>query len=153
MQERRGVGRTEVIVGVAVVAVLLLVTVPLWLSTSRKSARAEVPLLVNAIQTAELNAIAPSSSAADPSEASPEGPNRTGAIASAAPTAPTSSPSATSAPYSSDTSAPTRRRRKPTAPSSASSPRRSSVLRRTSSARPIVPTSKPSAPSAWKIAR
>ena len=37
-----------------VVAVLLLVTVPLWLSTSRKSARAEVPLLVNGIRTAEV---------------------------------------------------------------------------------------------------
>lgn len=54
MRDRRGVGRTEVIVGVAVVALLLLVTVPLWLSTSRKSARAEVPLLVNAIRTAEI---------------------------------------------------------------------------------------------------
>lgn len=51
---RRGVGRTEVLIGVAVVAVLALVSVPILLSTSKKSARAEVPLNVDAIRAAQL---------------------------------------------------------------------------------------------------
>jgi len=54
MIDRRGIGRTEVIVGVAVLAVLILVTVPLWMSTSRKAARAEVPVIVDSIRTAEM---------------------------------------------------------------------------------------------------
>lgn len=51
---RRGVGRTEILIGVAVLAVLVLISVPLGVSMSKKSARAEVPLNVDAIRTAEL---------------------------------------------------------------------------------------------------
>ena len=54
MGDRRGIGRTEVLVVIAVVAVLALVTIPLWLGTSKKSKRAEVPLNVDAIKTAEI---------------------------------------------------------------------------------------------------
>lgn len=51
---RRGLGRTEILIGVAVVAVLALITVPLGVSMSKKSRRAEVPLNVDAIRTAEI---------------------------------------------------------------------------------------------------
>lgn len=51
---RRGIGRTEVLIGVAVVAALALITVPLGVSWSKKSARNEVPLNVDAIRTAEI---------------------------------------------------------------------------------------------------
>ncbi|MBW1878840.1 MAG: type II secretion system protein [Deltaproteobacteria bacterium] len=54
MDSRRGIGRTEVIIGIAVVAVVALITLPLWLNTSRKSGRAEVPLNVDAIKLAEV---------------------------------------------------------------------------------------------------
>jgi hypothetical protein len=54
MVNRRGIGRTEIIAGVAVVAVLALITVPLWTGTSKKTARAEVPLNVDSIRTAEI---------------------------------------------------------------------------------------------------
>ncbi len=54
MSSRRGVGRTEVLVGVGVLAVIALITVPLWTNTARRSARAEVPLLVGYIRTAEI---------------------------------------------------------------------------------------------------
>ena len=53
MGSRRGVGRTEVLVGVAVVVILGLVTIPLWMGTSRKAKRAEVPLIVDDIALAE----------------------------------------------------------------------------------------------------
>ena len=51
---RRGVGRTEVLIGAAVVVVLALIAVPIVMGTSRKSARAEVPLLVDEIRELEL---------------------------------------------------------------------------------------------------
>lgn len=51
---RRGIGRTEILIGVAVVAVLVLISVPLGVSQSKHSRRAEVPLNVDAIRTAEL---------------------------------------------------------------------------------------------------
>jgi hypothetical protein len=52
---RRGIGRTEIIVGVAVVAVLLLIAVPLVMRMSSSSSRTEVPLIVDAIRQAELD--------------------------------------------------------------------------------------------------
>lgn len=52
--DRRGIGRTEILVGVAVVAVVVLISVPLGLNMSKKSRRAEVPLNVDAIRTAEI---------------------------------------------------------------------------------------------------
>jgi Tfp pilus assembly protein PilE len=51
---RRGIGRTEVLIGVAVVAVLGLIAVPLVLSMGKKSARQEVPLLVDSIREFEF---------------------------------------------------------------------------------------------------
>lgn len=52
---RRGIGRTEIIVGVAVVAVLVLIAVPLVMGMSSKSSRTEVPMIVDAIRQAELD--------------------------------------------------------------------------------------------------
>ena len=53
---RRGeVGRNEILVGVAVVVLLLLIAVPFGISKSKKSRRAEVPLLVKAIHQAEVD--------------------------------------------------------------------------------------------------
>lgn len=53
---RRGeVGRNEILIGVAVVALLLLIAVPFGISKSKKSRRAEVPLLVKAIHQAETD--------------------------------------------------------------------------------------------------
>ena len=49
----RGVGRTEVAIGIAVVLVVGLVTMPLLRGTSNDSLRAEVPLNVDAIRIAE----------------------------------------------------------------------------------------------------
>lgn len=54
MLNRRGVGRTEIIAGVAIAAVIALIAVPLFSRTSRNTARAEVPLNVDSIRTAEL---------------------------------------------------------------------------------------------------
>jgi Tfp pilus assembly protein PilE len=51
---RRGIGRTEIIVGVAVVAVLVLIAVPLVMGMSSKSSRTEVPMVVDAIREAEI---------------------------------------------------------------------------------------------------
>jgi hypothetical protein len=51
---RRGIGRTEVLIGVAVIAVLGLIAVPLVLSSGKNGARNEVPLFVNSIREAEL---------------------------------------------------------------------------------------------------
>lgn len=52
MARRRGIGRTEVIAGIAIVAVVALVLIPLGVGASRKSRRAEVPLHVDAIKIA-----------------------------------------------------------------------------------------------------
>lgn len=55
-RQRRGeVGRNEILIGVAVVALLLLIAVPFGISKSKKSRRAEVPLLVKAIHQAEVD--------------------------------------------------------------------------------------------------
>lgn len=51
---RRGFGRTEILVGIAIAALLALVAVPWGLHQAKKSRRAEVPLLVDAIRMAEL---------------------------------------------------------------------------------------------------
>jgi hypothetical protein len=51
---RRGVGRTEILIGVAVVVVLGAIAIPLVWNTSRNSARQEVPLYVNAIREFEF---------------------------------------------------------------------------------------------------
>lgn len=51
---RSGVGRTELAIGAAVVAVLVLVTLPLMTRTGTASRRAEVPLNVDHIRTAQL---------------------------------------------------------------------------------------------------
>lgn len=51
---RRGVGRTELLIGAAVVVVLVLIAVPILMGTGKKSARAEVPLLVDQIRELEL---------------------------------------------------------------------------------------------------
>jgi len=54
-RNRRGeIGRNEIIIGVAAVAVLLIITVPLALNSASKSARGEVPLTVAAIRTAQV---------------------------------------------------------------------------------------------------
>ena len=53
-RDRRGIGRTELIIGAAVVAVLLLIAIPLGLNMSKKSKRAEVRLNVDSIRTVEL---------------------------------------------------------------------------------------------------
>jgi hypothetical protein len=53
---RRGeVGRTEILVAVAVLAVLTLIIVPVIWSFSRNSRREEVPLNVDAIRATELS--------------------------------------------------------------------------------------------------
>ncbi len=48
-----GIGRTEVLIGLAVIAVLALITLPLMRGTSNDALRAEVPLNVNQIRIAE----------------------------------------------------------------------------------------------------
>ena len=54
-RNRRGeIGRNEIIIGVAAVAVLLLITVPLALNSANKSARGEVPLTIASIRTAQI---------------------------------------------------------------------------------------------------
>jgi type II secretory pathway pseudopilin PulG len=52
--ERRGIGRTEIIIGVAVVAVLVLIAVPLGLNMGKKSKRSEVRLNVDSIRLLEM---------------------------------------------------------------------------------------------------
>ena len=47
-------GRNEILIAVAIVAVLILVAIPLLLSGSKQGQAAEVPLNVNAIRTAEI---------------------------------------------------------------------------------------------------
>jgi type II secretory pathway pseudopilin PulG len=47
-------GRNEILIAVAVVAVLILVAIPLLLSGSKQGQLTEVPLNVNAIRTAEI---------------------------------------------------------------------------------------------------
>ena len=47
-------GRNEILIAVAVVAVLILVAVPLLLSGSKQGSLAEVPVNVNGIRTAEI---------------------------------------------------------------------------------------------------
>jgi type II secretory pathway pseudopilin PulG len=47
-------GRNEILIVVAVIAVLILVAVPLLLSGNKNGARDEVPLNVNAIRTHEM---------------------------------------------------------------------------------------------------
>lgn len=54
VRRRRGVGRTEVLVALAILVVLALVAVPWGLHESKKSRRAEVPLNVDSIRMAEL---------------------------------------------------------------------------------------------------
>lgn len=51
---RRGLGRTEVLIGVAVLSVLGLIAVPLVWSLGNNSARQEVPLVVESIRAAEF---------------------------------------------------------------------------------------------------
>lgn len=51
---RRGIGRTEVLIGAAVVGVLGLIAIPLFLSVGKGSAREEVPLLVESIRKFEF---------------------------------------------------------------------------------------------------
>ncbi|NCG22452.1 MAG: hypothetical protein GWP91_25835 [Rhodobacterales bacterium] len=54
-RNRRGeIGRNEIIIGVAAVAVLLLITVPLALNSANKSARGELPLTIASIRTAQI---------------------------------------------------------------------------------------------------
>ena len=54
MRGRRGVGRTEIIIGIVVVVVLAAVAIPLLMSGSDKSKDAELPLYVESIRTAEI---------------------------------------------------------------------------------------------------
>lgn len=54
MRERRGVGRTEVLIGAAVIGVLGLIAVPLFMSVGKNSSREEVPLVVESLRRAEL---------------------------------------------------------------------------------------------------
>lgn len=49
-----GIGRTQIIIGVAILAVLALVTIPLWLGSSTKARRSECPTVVDSIRTTEL---------------------------------------------------------------------------------------------------
>ncbi len=49
------IGRNEILIGVAVVVLLLIITVPLGINQSQKSRRSEVPLLVKSIHQAELD--------------------------------------------------------------------------------------------------
>ncbi len=54
-RNRRGeIGRNEIIIGVAAVAVLLIIAVPFALNSANKSARGEVPLTIASIRTAEI---------------------------------------------------------------------------------------------------
>jgi hypothetical protein len=48
-------GRNEILVGVAVLAVAMLIVVPVVLSSNRKSRRDEVPRVVDAIRQAEID--------------------------------------------------------------------------------------------------
>jgi hypothetical protein len=54
MRLRRGVGRTEVLIGAAVIGVLGLIAVPLFMSVGKNSSREEVPLIVESLRRAEL---------------------------------------------------------------------------------------------------
>ena len=54
MRERRGVGRTEVLIGATVIGVLGLIAVPLFMSVGKNSSREEVPLVVESLRRAEL---------------------------------------------------------------------------------------------------
>lgn len=54
MRERRGVGRTEVLIGATVIGVLGLIAVPLFMSVGKNSSREEVPLIVESLRRAEL---------------------------------------------------------------------------------------------------
>lgn len=54
MRGRRGVGRTEVLIGAAVIGVLGLIAVPLFMSVGKNSSREEVPLVVESLRRAEL---------------------------------------------------------------------------------------------------
>lgn len=54
MTGQRGIGRTEIFIGAAVLAVVVLVTIPLVLNSSTKGRRAEVPLNVDSIRTSEI---------------------------------------------------------------------------------------------------
>jgi type II secretory pathway pseudopilin PulG len=54
MRTRSGVGRTEVIVGIVVVVVLLAVATPLLLGRSDGTRRSEVPLYLEKIKAAQL---------------------------------------------------------------------------------------------------
>ncbi len=47
------IGRNEILIGVAVVVLLLVIAVPFGINKSKKSRRAEVPLVVKAIHQAE----------------------------------------------------------------------------------------------------
>lgn len=49
------IGRNEILIGVAVIALLLLIAVPFGISKSKKTRRAEVPLIVKAIHQAEVD--------------------------------------------------------------------------------------------------
>ena len=51
---RRGRGRTEILVGVGVVVVLVLLGIPLVTSILRKSAREELPLVIDEIRKFEI---------------------------------------------------------------------------------------------------
>ena len=55
MTRRGEIGRNEILVGVAVVAVLALIAVPVVWSTNRKSQREEVRINVDAIRLRELD--------------------------------------------------------------------------------------------------
>jgi len=55
MHQRRGeIGRTEILIGVAVVAVLALIAVPLGLNRAKNSKLSEVPLNVDLIRVSEI---------------------------------------------------------------------------------------------------
>lgn len=54
MRVRRGIGRTEVLIGAAVVGVLGLIAVPLFMSVGKNSSREEVPLVVDSLRQAQL---------------------------------------------------------------------------------------------------
>ena len=53
-RSRAGIGRTEIGIGVAIVLVAAIIVVPLLGGTSAESRRAEVPLNVDGIRTAEI---------------------------------------------------------------------------------------------------
>lgn len=56
MHQRRGeIGRTEILIGVAVVAVLALIAVPLGLNRAKNSKLSEVPLNVDLIRVSEID--------------------------------------------------------------------------------------------------